>query len=543
MRINKVFNCIKVCIMGVIIASLLLACSNGKKNDSVKNNNYSKNQLSQMLLNCCGPITNLSSMQELINDGACLDKVKTRSIGDLTHGNLDEIPLEVAFEYNLQAVELLVNNGADVNYKLSDGSTPFFKAMQKFDTDLCDLFIKNGANIKVKNNLGYNALDCMLYVTLDDMATGYKNQKAMIDYLNNKGLELSDKSIRAILNCNSDDEYGYISSVESIGILKYVACKMLDEGKKLKLDSIIEHALQGDNEEVIALCNKKGYINNLHKKEKEILSYVVASYCDVDSIKALEDKEINIKKESDEDINTILCASAYNNIDMVEYLFEKNIRINNTDDKLNKAIDYAVCNKKIENIKYLIKNNAKIDTDTIGYLSLLDDKDIMNIFISYFKEISNEYIEALIGDGIKNENITYIQYISKYAIDTKDKDKLIGIYIGKTTNTIFLDELWKLDLKIYEDDILYYAIDNLNFKLLKYMVEKRKIDVNRYTSDYEIPLMHAIEVGNMEMIDYLVEHGARVDIVDGEGMDIVENAKESNYSRKVIEHVKQIKNK
>ena len=104
----------------------------------------------------------------------------------------------------------------------------------------------------------------------------------------------------------------------------------------------------------------------------------------------------------------------------------------------------------------------------------------------------------------------------------------------------FVEYIFSLDLNIDEDNLLYYAIDNHNYNLVRYLVEAIKIDVNKYKDKYEIPLMCAIMTGNIEMIDYLVEHGADINIKDGDGDNIIKVAEKNNYSKKIIEHVKSL---
>ena len=76
--------------------------------------------------------------------------------------------------------------------------------------------------------------------------------------------------------------------------------------------------------------------------------------------------------------------------------------------------------------------------------------------------------------------------------------------------------------------------------MVRYLVEEIKIDVNKYKDKYEIPLMGAIMTGNIEMIEYLIEHRADVNIKDGDGDNIVKVAEKNNYSKKIIEHVKSL---
>lgn len=68
-----------------------------------------------------------------------------------------------------EALELLINNGADVNYANSFGKTPIFYAVENNNIKAVKLFIKNGANLnlklvdneeKIKTNLPYYISIC-----------------------------------------------------------------------------------------------------------------------------------------------------------------------------------------------------------------------------------------------------------------------------------------------------------------------------------------------------------------------------------------------
>lgn len=524
----------------IIILSGCLKSYNDKYKDFCKEGHYTKKELSQLLIGFTGPTTNLTSMQELINDGANVDEAPTSAFGDAFHGVTKESTLEKAFDSNIKAVELLVNNDANVNYRLSDESTPFFKAVETYDTKLCDLFIEKGANVKIKNNEGYNALDSMLNARKQDMSSEWKNQINMIKYLENKGLKLSYRSVQALLNCNKEDKYGYIYSVENMGIMKYVVCELLDRKEKTGLDNIIEYAIQGESKKVLNLCQENHYLNGLSTEKKEILLYVSAAYCNVDVIKELKKQGINIKKDNMNAVNALLCASAYNNKEMVSYLLDKGLRMNRTDECFEKAIDYAILGKNKENIKLLLEKGSVVDDNTMTSLALTSNREILDIFIPYLEKTNKYSVEDLICEGIKYENKTILEYVSKYVMKKYKKKNDIGLTLQDVEDMSFVEYIFSLDLNIDEDNLLYYAIDNHNYNLVRYLVEAIKIDVNKYKDKYEIPLMCAIMTGNIEMIDYLVEHGADINIKDGDGDNIIKVAEKNNYSKKIIEHVKSL---
>jgi hypothetical protein len=64
-----------------------------------------------------------------------------------------------------QVCEILIRNGADVDAKFGDGWTALHLAADGNYPDVCELLLKNGADVNAKNNKGYTPLD---WVTFKD---------------------------------------------------------------------------------------------------------------------------------------------------------------------------------------------------------------------------------------------------------------------------------------------------------------------------------------------------------------------------------------
>ena len=71
---------------------------------------------------------------------------------------------DAAFEKHKEIIELLIDNGADVNAKDGDegwqgGRSPLFGPVGQGYTEIVELLIKRGADLNLANNSGLTVLD------------------------------------------------------------------------------------------------------------------------------------------------------------------------------------------------------------------------------------------------------------------------------------------------------------------------------------------------------------------------------------------------
>lgn len=80
-----------------------------------------------------------------------------------------QTPLHVAvLVKNQEAVELLINKGADLNINGNAGQTPLHVAISAKNQDAIKLLIEKGADLKIKDNYNQSALD--LATSMNDQA-------------------------------------------------------------------------------------------------------------------------------------------------------------------------------------------------------------------------------------------------------------------------------------------------------------------------------------------------------------------------------------
>lgn len=113
---------------------------------------------------------------------------------DLNEESNDSTALMVACENNKKKlIELLIKNGADVNYSTKIKRTALYEACEKLNLEIIKLLIENKADINFKDINGKNALHIVCLQDLERQEN--QNSKNIIEYLIKSGININAKDI------------------------------------------------------------------------------------------------------------------------------------------------------------------------------------------------------------------------------------------------------------------------------------------------------------------------------------------------------------
>jgi len=257
---------------------------------------------------------------------------------------------------------------------------------------------------------------------------------------------------------------------------------------------LIHHNPEFFNNNISVLTNmlkgKKDYsfIHCYEDKNKEIVKYIINH----NIINEISEELLVISiKENDQDfieyllrhripvgINSLNKAVKKGNLDLVKYLINYGVNINQSKKQENSPLVTAIENKQLKIIEYLVDHgaNLKKEKDKSGNTLLRLAIDLKNI------DILNYLLHKNIDLEINDENHSPLTY----AIKTKD-------------------------LTIVKCIVDYY---NENPNLNQSMNSFINLGIGGKT-----PLIMAIELKNINMVKYLVEHGANPTLQINENMD------------------------
>lgn len=129
------------------------------KNTSMTNEIIMPNEELLKLLEKNKNKTGVAEMIELINEGG----INAASKGELIIGNVthytNTTPLMIASSYNhYDIAKALINNGALINLRASDGFNALMEAVRTDNIDIAKLLINNNSDINIKNKDGKNMI-------------------------------------------------------------------------------------------------------------------------------------------------------------------------------------------------------------------------------------------------------------------------------------------------------------------------------------------------------------------------------------------------
>ncbi len=99
--------------------------------------------------------------------------------------SLGRTGLHVAvYSRNITQVQLLVEQGANINARSNDGITPLYQAVHSGYTDIVKFLVEQGADIKAKNSNGYTSLHL----------AAMNNNMDLVKFLVGKGADINEKN-------------------------------------------------------------------------------------------------------------------------------------------------------------------------------------------------------------------------------------------------------------------------------------------------------------------------------------------------------------
>ena len=334
--------------------------------------------------------TGVAKMIELINEGGVNAQSKDEILIDNITHYTNTTPLMIASSYgHYDIAKSLIDNGALVNLRASDGFNALMEAVRTDNIDMAKLLIDNNSDINIKNKDGKN----MIMIACEN------GNEEMFNLLVENNADINAKSswgASALI---------YASEKGNINIMKYLIDNGIDVNGKAddNGDTPLLWAVTGENpyEASKLLIENGANVNATNDGGVAPATILAASTPEV--VKLLKDNGADLDTKFLDYYPPIAIAAGEGNLEIVKALLENGADVNYYPNDMNyTAIYHAIDQGSYEVAEYLFKNGVDLNielkpSDVYGgaikerynvleYAEAMHDKKMIDIVSKYYKK-------------------------------------------------------------------------------------------------------------------------------------------------------------
>ncbi|KAF4899756.1 Serine/threonine-protein phosphatase 6 regulatory ankyrin repeat subunit A [Colletotrichum fructicola] len=392
--------------------------------------------------------------------------------------NDDTTPLSFAiWKCSLDVVELLLQMGASANYVPEDTDSPLFVACyQATDTRKVELLLKHGAEINWKKDDGWTALH------------GAYDLPAFVSILLDNGADVNGMSdygtpLMMAARWNYVDVLKRLLAHSDIKVnLKFER----DDDSKQEVTALFEAVEQGSHDCANLLIEAGAEIDERLGSAKFLLESAKLDGSEECSkmMRTFLNRGINIDNTDDEGNTTLHGVGSMTPVWIIQDMVERGAPIDSPNNDGLTPLGVTVERGNVAAAEYLISKGARV-----------------NIYGSRFGSLLHLAFQAN-----RPENISF--QLLKILIDAHADPNLPGPEPSR-------------------ESLLYKVIRNINSgmeeKVVTYLVNNADpaLDVNAPGGSQSHPIMAAAYTGKRRILEYLVRHGANVQVRDDLGRQTI----------------------
>ncbi|MBP5426557.1 MAG: ankyrin repeat domain-containing protein [Clostridiales bacterium] len=471
---------------------------------------------------------NLSAIRFLIKENPELNKQ-----------NMEASLLEMACEQgNILFTKELIEKGANVNQKTKDGYSMMDIALKNKNKNLTLLLLDNFAEYRLTDNISNPVIKSILEQPSVEVKT-----RLCIESMNTNKLRSILLSYYEKVQRNSTKTKKYLEWVR-----KNVK-DIYDEQQAKKMRKVInsfeiselEHFDEIPEKEAIRLleeawdCRNMESIKILHRRKIDITKandmYMeeLLEACregSIESAETLLDKDININEEilalnskNEVCVITPLIGACLNfKEEFVQYLILKGADINKSCYNVGTPLDVAFKYENVQLIKLLIENFVKIDLDKESKGEHKDImKDVLNgtsVIVMMRSAIHTKDVQLfgtclnLLYYALNVEYSGVVSYLDKFVKEIKQEVSEVKDENANQKMSVLIQNFEDKKMGRSKNDLLVNACIERDISGVIYLLEQGAL-VNPNNS-FITPLVAACYIGDTEIIKCLIEAGADV---------------------------------
>ena len=395
-------------------------------------------------------------------------------------------------------VEVLIENGADIEYEDKNEYTPLFYATCNDKIDMVSLLLEKGANIEYKGK----------YESTPLFVATCNGNLALVSLLLEKGADIE---------CENEDGLTPLFAAATNGYLDIVSL-LLEKGADFEHEgrngmTPLEYAVRKKDKEIISLLLERG-ADIEHASEMGFTPLIHAiSGGNQEVVSFLLENGANIEHETENEVTPLIHAVSEKNKEVVSLLLKKGANIEHETKKFT-PLTFAISDKNFETsdkskeiVSLLIEKGADINRESLhnGQTPLTlaigqNKKDAVLLLLKNgadpnkrLKDNSSPLAIAFSAGTVSNMKIS------------RNGSPLLTDFSGNYREICSL----LMENGANSDEVFCVAAGMANTEIAQFFLDKGA-DVNCANMNGSTPLMCAIPFSNKEMVLFLISHGADV---------------------------------
>ncbi len=360
------------------------------------------------------------------------------SILNSTDANQKHIIFNVVASEQIDLLEFLIQNEADINIQDRRNNTPLHIALQNDNIDIAKILIENDADVSIENYDNISPFCLMLekkYLDLvklsilngTDANLKCQGEPIILDAIVSGQIDFLEFIIQNGADINVKDEYGFMpldayylldnnSVIKDILINKGAITGITDKNRSLYLGA----AICFKNDKIIKQLVDDGVdINSAKFEDDELLLHYAVINSEIKILKSIIEYGIDVNTKNDEGLTPLNIALDNKNNEIVELLIKNGANINEKNKSGYTPLHLAICKHLDNTVKLLIDNGAKIDEITNNKITSLhlatqiSSLDIVKNLIKNGVDINalNNYNETPLHIAVIEDDINIVKFL------------------------------------------------------------------------------------------------------------------------------------
>ncbi|XP_018569762.1 uncharacterized protein LOC108909819 [Anoplophora glabripennis] len=395
----------------------------------------------------------------------------------------DALHLDVECD-RLNVVRYLLEHGVVVNIRNNNANTALHQAAKCRVWDTVKHLVERGAKINVKDNDGYTALHLAAEYGRLDTVTYLATQGTHLNTATNKG----STPLHLAASCGRLDTVRYLAEHGTDVNAK-------DNDGKTSLHLAAEH---GNLDVVEYLAAQRANLN-VEDSDVSTILQLAAKYREGDTVKCLVERGADINARSNDGSTALHLISGYDRLSTVTYLVEHGADVNVKDNDGNTPIHLAAKCGRLDTVKYLITRGSHLNACTNK------NSTPLHLGTKYGRWDTVRYlVEHGTGVNVKdNDGKTSLHLAAEYGrLDIVKYLIAQGAHLNDGTN----------DGKT----VLHLAAKHQKWDAVKCLVE-HGVNINVKDYDGNTILHLAADCDKLDVVKYVVEHGANINVRANDG--------------------------